>query len=193
MRKLTDKQRLFIKEYLIDKNATAAAIRAGYSKKAATQIGAENRRKPYIKEIIDKAIEELEWKAEVTAERVLREIALIAFSDHKNYTLIGEDGQLLFKTFEEMPEHASRAIKEISEDRIIRENPDGTQIIVHDKIKYKLHSKLPALKLLFDHLGLSAEDIIRLQLDGKDGQPIEFIIKYVNTNGAGAEDDDKED
>jgi len=190
MKKLTPKQRLFIKEYLIDKNATAAAIRAGYSKKAATQIGAENRRKPYIKEIIDKAIKELEWKAEVSAERVLREWALIAFADQKDYTIIGEDGQVTFKRFEEMPEHASRAIESISEDRVIKENPDGSQIVVYDKIKYKLHSKTRALEALTRYLNMYPDQKINLGLEGVDGQPIEFTIKHVNTNGASGDNEE---
>ena len=91
-----------------------------------------------------------------------------------------------------MPEHASRAIESISEDRIIRENPDGSQIVVHDKYKFKMHSKTQALEKLFKHLGLAAEERHRFGLEGVDGQPIEFVLKIVNTNGTGPEDDEKD-
>ena len=59
-KKLTAKQQRFCDEYLIDLNATQAAIRAGYSQKTARAIGNENFTKPYIKEYIDKRMKEKE-------------------------------------------------------------------------------------------------------------------------------------
>jgi len=189
MADLTPKQIIFCKEYLVDFNATRAAKAAGYSKKTAQRMGSENLSKPLIQERIRKEIKAREYRTEITADRVLQEIALLGFSDIAHYVEIGEDGQVKTKTFEEMPEHASRAIESISEDRIIRENPDGTQIIVHDKYKFKLHSKIHALEKLFKHLGLAAEERLRLGIEGAEGQPVEFIIKYVNTNGTGPDDE----
>ena len=58
MPELTDKQKAFVDEYLIDLNATQAAIRAGYSKDTAQQIGSENLSKPLVHEAIAKAQEE---------------------------------------------------------------------------------------------------------------------------------------
>lgn len=74
MSKLTAKQSLFIKEYLVDLNATQAAIRAGYSKKTARQAGAENLSKPAIKDALDKAIKKRAAKVEITAEKVLKDL-----------------------------------------------------------------------------------------------------------------------
>lgn len=74
MSKLTDKQRAFIHEYMIDKNATQAAIRAGYSKSTARMIGSENLAKPAIKAEIDKLLNKLNEKAGLTAELVLSSI-----------------------------------------------------------------------------------------------------------------------
>lgn len=189
MAKLTPKQKIFCKEYLIDFNATRAAKAAGYSEKTARKIGSENLTKPDIQEQIQKEVKAREYRTEISADRVLQEYALLGFSDIQHYIEIGEDGQVTTKRFDEMPEHASRAIESISEDRIIRENPDGTQIIVHDKYKFKMHSKTHALEKLFKHLGLAAEERFRLGLEGVDGQPVEFIIKYVNTNGTGPDDE----
>lgn len=56
---LTDKQRRFVEEYLVDLNATQAAIRAGYSKKTAGQIGDENLRKPEIAKAVQEEQENL--------------------------------------------------------------------------------------------------------------------------------------
>lgn len=79
--KLTPRQAAFIAEYLIDRNATQAAIRAGYSKKTAGQIGDENLKKPEIRAAIDAGLARLSGKIEITAERVLRERARLAFFD----------------------------------------------------------------------------------------------------------------
>ena len=66
------KQRLFVKEYLIDHNATQAAIRAGYSSKTAYSIGQENLKKPEIWAELKKAMTEREEKTQVTAEMVIK-------------------------------------------------------------------------------------------------------------------------
>jgi len=191
IQKLNKRHLRFCKEYPIDFNGTRAAADSGFSKKTAAAIASRLLRNVKIQEQIQKEIKAREYRTEVTADRVIQEIALLGFSDIAHYIEIGEDGQITTKTFEEMPEHASRAIESISEDRIIRENPDGTQIIVHDKYKFKLHSKIHALEKLFKHLGLAAEERLRFGIEGVDGQPIEFTIKYVHTNG-GKPTDSKE-
>jgi len=71
MRKLSPKQKAFIREYLVDLNATQAAIRAGYSPHRADQIGYENLRKPGIKAAIDKAQKKRADKVKITAEMVV--------------------------------------------------------------------------------------------------------------------------
>jgi len=58
VKKLTGKEQKFVYEYLKDFNATQAAIRAGYSKRSAAEIGYENLRKPHIKAEIDKLLDE---------------------------------------------------------------------------------------------------------------------------------------
>ena len=70
--KLTLKQQRFIEEYLIDFNATQAAIRAGYSEKTAYSVGHENLSKPEIKSEIDRLTAQMTEKAIVTKEMVLQ-------------------------------------------------------------------------------------------------------------------------
>ena len=72
MAKLTPKQQRFVEEYLIDLNATQAAIRAGYSEKTAKEIGSENLTKPNIAKAIAEAQEKLSNKAQVTVEMVVQ-------------------------------------------------------------------------------------------------------------------------
>ena len=75
--KLTAKQALFVKEYLIDLNATQAAIRAGYSENSAAVTGCENLIKPNIQNAIQKAMQERKERTEITADSVLKNILLI--------------------------------------------------------------------------------------------------------------------
>ena len=70
--KLTEKQKRFCDEYLIDLNATQAAIRAGYSKKTAYSIGIENLKKPVIQNYIDERLNQLEDERIAKADEVLK-------------------------------------------------------------------------------------------------------------------------
>lgn len=72
MAKLTLKQQKFADEYIISGNATQAAVKAGYSEKTATQVGAENLRKPYIKSYIDERLSELSSKKIADQDEVLQ-------------------------------------------------------------------------------------------------------------------------
>lgn len=82
MSDLTHKQQLFIKEYLVDLNATKAAIRAGYSKKTARKIGSENLTKPDIQIELRKHISKRSDKLQTSSEEVLKEL-LITFESCK--------------------------------------------------------------------------------------------------------------
>ncbi|MFS5918574.1 terminase small subunit [Streptococcus agalactiae] len=93
--KLTLKQKRFADEYIISANATAAAIKAGYSKKTARSIGQENLTKPDIKAYIDERLEKLESEKIATQEEVLQYLTSIMRGDQQEKTLIsiGELGQ----------------------------------------------------------------------------------------------------
>lgn len=89
---LTPKQQAFVNEYLIDLNATQAALRAGYSEKTAGKIGGENLQKPEIQQAIQASMEARGKRLEITAERVILELARIAFADTRK--LYDADGNL---------------------------------------------------------------------------------------------------
>ncbi len=72
--KLTDKQRMFIKEYLIDLNATQACIRAGYSKKTANRIGTENLSKPVIQEYLTEEFKKRSVRTELTQDEIIEDL-----------------------------------------------------------------------------------------------------------------------
>lgn len=79
--KLTDKQKRFCEEYLVDLNATQAAFRAGYSRKTAYSIGDENLKKPEIREYLQELIDQRSERTGITADTVLKELERIALSD----------------------------------------------------------------------------------------------------------------
>ena len=72
VRRLTDKQAAFVREYLIDLNATQAAIRAGYSARTADKIGPELMGKTRVRDAIDKALSKRAHRVDIRAEDVLR-------------------------------------------------------------------------------------------------------------------------
>ncbi|MCD8851650.1 terminase small subunit [Staphylococcus xylosus] len=82
--KLTVKQQKFADEYIISGNATEAAIKAGYSKKTARSVGAENLTKPYIMEYINKRLNELKEERLMSIEEALTLSASIARGEEQN-------------------------------------------------------------------------------------------------------------
>lgn len=149
---LTPKQRRFVEEYLIDLCATRAAARAGYSRGTAASIGHENLRKPEIRKAIDRALAERAERSGVSADRVIRELAAIAFSDVRD-VWFDDAGQL--QTI--VPE-AARAVAGYTVERA--DTPDGPKV----RGTVRLYDKLRALESLADHLGLRSPDLPPLEV-----------------------------
>lgn len=168
MRKLTPKQERFVHEYLIDLNATQAAIRAGYSERTARQVAAENLSKPDIQAAIDACMKARETRTGITADRVLAELALIGFSDMGQILDFTGDVPRLKKASEIAPE-ARRLLQAVKVKRYLEgKGDDATEVEVTE---FKLWSKDNALHKLAQHLGLLVE---KHEHTGKDGGPIEL-------------------
>lgn len=152
---LNAKQRRFVAEYLIDLNATQAAIRAGYSKKTANQIGGENLLKPDIQAEIAKRQQKRSERTEITQDRVLKELARIGFSDIRKAVKWGETQLKVAdsESGETEPYHGVALVNsdEIDDDTAaaiseVSEGPKG--------IKVKFHDKKGALAELAKHVGV---------------------------------------
>jgi len=91
MAKLTEKQQLFCDEYLIDLNATQAAIRAGYSKRTARQIGTENLSKPAISEYIEKRMAEKKDKLIAKQDEVLEYFTSVMRGESRSSVLARDE------------------------------------------------------------------------------------------------------
>ena len=177
MKPLSPKQARFVEEYLVDLNATQSAIRAGYSLRTAKSQGQRLLTFVDIGAAIAKAQEKRSERLEITLDKWLRELAIIGFSDLKDYLGISADtGAIRAKAFEEMPEGASRALEAIEENRAIKENSDGESTTVYDKIKFKMHDKLGALEKIGKHLGFIKE---KIEHSGPGGGPMLMIMPNI--------------
>ena len=158
-KKLPEKQCLFCKEYLVDLNATQAAIRAGYSPKTSMQQGQRLLTRPEIQAALQKEMDKRAKRVEVTADEVLAEFAKIGMSDVTDYlsvetarVLVDRDPttgdpiseitqMLLLKNTADIPPDKLAAISEIKQAK------DGS-------ISFKLHDKVRALDSMARHLGM---------------------------------------
>lgn len=140
---MTPKQQKFVEEYLVDLNATQAAIRAGYSQKTAGKIGFENLQKPEIQAAIQGEQQKLSEKTGISAERVLRELERLSFSSLRDFLTWGPGG-VVVRDSATLTEAQAACISEISQTS----TEFGRNIVV------KLHSKDRALEKLGRHLGL---------------------------------------
>ena len=149
---LNAKQSRFVEEYLIDLNATQAAVRAGYSEKTATEAGYENLRKPHIAKAIEASKLERSKRTEITQDMVLQELAKIGFADIRKAVAWGSapepsmnpDDDRVYPVeliaSEFMDADTAAAISEVS--------------LTAQGVKIKMYDKKGALDSIGKHLGM---------------------------------------
>ncbi len=142
---LSVRKQAFVDQYLVDLNATAAAIRAGYAPKNANQAGYRLLREPGIAAAIAVAQAERSKRTHVSADRVVRELARIAFSDVRKTVTWGPGG-LVLRPSAEIDDDVAAAVSEVTESTQGRQRT----------LKVKLIDKLAALRLLAAHVGVGA-------------------------------------
>ena len=171
MAKLTDKQKIFVNEYLAtdDLNVTVAYKKAYPGVKndnVAAVCGSRLLKNAKVKEYIDKRMKEREQRTEITQDKVLKELSAIAFSNGANYARVVEkiaydkDGEEIldpetkkplkykaidFKNTDELTATEKKAIAGIHKGK------DGMKVETYDKLK--------ALELLGKHLGMFKDNV----------------------------------
>jgi len=152
--KLTPKQELFCREYLIDLNATQAAIRAGYSEKTANRIASQLLSKLDIQEFLQEARDERNESVKTDSEYVLRRLREI---DELDIIDIMDDSLMTFKPLSEWPKSWRISISGIDIQTIISGNGDDEPI---EKLvrKIKWPDKTKNLELIGRHVGVKAWD-----------------------------------
>jgi phage terminase small subunit len=152
---LTARQRLFVAEYLIDRNATQAAIRAGYSGASASRVLSRNK----VSAAVEAGLRALSRRADVTAERVLQEYARLGFGNPRQVMTWGADGVALKDSSDLTDDDAAMIAEVIS-----------TTTSTGGTIRLKMHDKKGALDAMAKHLRLFTEGVERT---GKDGTPVQ--------------------
>ena len=152
---LTPKQARFVQEYLMDVNATQAAIRAGYSAKTARSVGAENLTKPDIQAALATERQRLAATLQITPERVLQEYARLAFADLRRVASWDTAG-VRFHDSAALADQDAEAVAEVHEDTRIVATAEGEVRTV--KKRLKMHDKKGALDSLAKHLKLFSDD-----------------------------------
>lgn len=158
--KLSPKQERFVAEYVIDNNAAAAARRAGYAEKHADHLGYQLLCKPLVAEAVEKKRKELARRLNVSAERVVQELARIAFADTTHVIRV-INGRVTVEETANLDDDQRAAIAEISETT----NANG------GSLRVKLHDKVRALELLCRHLGILNDKLdvnAKMEVESRD-------------------------
>ena len=145
MPKIKDKRREeFCQQYIIDFNGTNAARTAGFGSKSATAKGSQVLAEPAVQQRIGELLKLRSRRMRLTQGRVLEEMAILGFSDFKDYAQLKKSGKLEFRAFSEIRDGKTRAIESMKET----DGPSGRSISM------KLHGKVRPLELLGKHLGM---------------------------------------
>ncbi|MEQ5179127.1 terminase small subunit [Proteus genomosp. 6] len=165
---LTDKQEMFCREYLVDLNATQAAIRAGYSEKTARSVGNENLTKPDIEKRIQELMNDRSERLEITADYVLNRLVEIDQMDVLD--ILNDNGGI--KPIHEWPKvwRTSLSGMDLAE---MFESKDGERDLVGIMKKIKWPDKVKNLELLGKHRNVGAfVELSKAEIYGKDGGAI---------------------
>ncbi len=182
--KLTPKQARFVEEYLVDLNATQAAIRAGYSVKNADKIGPELLGKTRVAQAVAEAMQARSERTGVTIDRVVQELALIAFADMATYLKL-DGGRVVRLDWSKLPPGATKIIQEITQEE--HTGGRGHETGEVRRTKFKLYSKLDALEKIARHLGMFTEKL-KIEtsfLDDLSPNDLAALVAYLQAAGYG--------
>jgi|TARA_R100000005_G_scaffold89219_2_gene59632 phage terminase small subunit len=168
MSNLTDKQSVFVDEYLINLNATQAAIRAGYSEKTAKEIGSQNLAKPAIQEAIAERMKARQKRTNIHQDMVIEGLKNVAFADIRKLF----DGDRLLD-IGELPDEIVLALASV--EVVASKREDGSNEVEHTH-KIRINDRLRALEMLGRHLAMFTDKIAAdLTLD-----PIEALMARID-------------
>lgn len=149
---MNPKQERFCKEYIIDLNATQAAIRAGYSKKTAGQIGERLLKNVEIQKFVSELQKKREERTEITGDMVVRELAKIGFANVQDFLTGGNS----INDISEIDQDKAAAIGSIETTTTVRGK--GEDQYTERTTKIKIWDKTKALEQLGRHTGIFEKD-----------------------------------
>lgn len=156
--KLTPKMTMFVAEYLANGlDAKKAAIAAGYSAKTAESQGCQLLKHPKVSAEIAKVHGKRLAKLDITAEKVLQELALMGFANMQDYLAIDEQGRLTEFDYSKLTREQAAAIQEITVDTTGGAGDGERKLVLRTKMK--LAPKRDSLELLGKHLKLFTDRV----------------------------------
>jgi phage terminase small subunit len=158
---LTTKQEAFVREYLVDLNATQAYIRAGYSPDGAGENAGRMMKNDEIKSAIADGLESQKQRAKLTADRILREYSYLAFSDVGE--VIDFTGELpILLPANKIPERARRAIQSFKVRRIVEGKGESSREV--EITEFRLWDKGRALDKLTEYVKMPRGELPPVEL-----------------------------
>ena len=172
--RFTEQQKKFCDEYLIDCNGRRAAMAAGYSKKTADQIGYQLLKKPLVRQYLVKGIKRNTKRNNISADRVLQEIAKVAFASLGAFMSIDKEGNIQFKLQNNKmlstKDDPLGVLAQFEQETYVDGRGEDAQLV--KKTKIKLLDKMKALDMLgrylmlFDGAGASEDPVTTAQKIG---------------------------
>lgn len=179
---LTAKQARFVEEFLVDLNATAAARRAGYSKKTAKQIGAENLTKPDIQAAIAAAKQKLSERCQVQLDDITRELARMGFANLADYHGITSEGEP-YIDLSGCSRGQLAALQDLSVEDFVDGRGEDARLV--KRVRIRLGDKKGALALLAELLGHGAKRKVELsgnvKVEGEKRDALAETIRRMET------------
>jgi phage terminase small subunit len=167
-------QQRFVEEYLIDLNATQAAIRAGYSERNSGKIGPELLGKTSVIDALREARTKQSKRTQITSDRVLLELAKIGFANMADYMRVGEHGDPVLDFSNLTRDQAAALIEVTVEDFLDGRGEDAREV---RRVKFKLADKKGALVDIGKHLGMFVD---RKEISGPEGGPVELKTQSID-------------
>jgi phage terminase small subunit len=183
-KRLSPREERFVSEYLLDLDACRAALAAGYSasmahSKAFQWVSGSKSTKPHVMAAVAKAQARRAKRTEVTADAVVAELAKLGFANMADYMRAGPSGDP-FLDFSSLTRDQAAALVEVTVDDYVDRRGENARDV--RRVKFKLADKRAALVDLGRHLGIFRD---RMELTGKDGNPLEVDLNDVRQRVAG--------
>lgn len=169
-KKLTHRRALFAAEYILDFNGKQAAVRAGFAERSAAVTAYTLLRDPFVLEEISRNLEARVQRTHITQDRVLQELARVAFFDPRK--LFHPDGSP--KAINELDDDVAAALNGLDIQEVFEGSGEDRRFIGYVK-KYKVLDKNTALGNAMRHLNMFKDSVA---LTGPEGGPVQMTVAH---------------
>jgi phage terminase small subunit len=169
---MTPKKARLLEEYLVDFNAAAAAVRAGYTPSSAKQRAQQILSQPLMQVALTTRLKQLRETIHITPEAVLQELAALAFADVSQLMSWDEAGEVALVPSAKLPRHITATVQSVKVRSRVTTGPDKATHR-HTQIELTLHPKVKALELLGRYFEIFRQDEAFLDAF------VELVLRYV--------------